>query len=79
MLAESGAKQAQKDTKAAQKEQKVMREVIRAKDEEIRTLQHKYEEELEKKNDLRVEEQAKHKAVQDKLSFEIEFLKKELE
>ena len=38
-----------------------MREVIRAKEEEIRTLQRKYEDELEKKSDLRVEEQAKHK------------------
>ena len=33
-----------------------MREVIRAKEEEIRTIQRKYEEELEKKADLRAEE-----------------------
>ena len=56
-----------------------MREVIRAKDDEIRTLQHKYEDELEKKNDLRVEDQAKFKQLQEKMEFEIEFLKKELE
>ena len=56
-----------------------MREVIRAKEDEIRTLQHKYEEELEKKADLRVEEQAKSKQLQEKLQFEIDFLKKELE
>ena len=56
-----------------------MREVIRSKDEEIRTLQRKYEEELEKKSELRVEEQAKHKQVQEKLQFEIDFLKRELE
>lgn len=56
-----------------------MREVIRAKDDEIRTLQHKYEDELEKRNDLRVEDQAKFKQLQEKMEFEIEFLKKELE
>lgn len=56
-----------------------MREVIRSKDDEIRTLQRKYEEELEKKSELRVEEQAKHKQAQEKLQFEIDFLKRELE
>jgi len=39
-----------------QKEQKLLREVIRSKEDEIKTLQRKYEEELEKKADLRVEE-----------------------
>ena len=33
-----------------------MREVIKAKDEEIKTLQRKYEEELEKKADMRAED-----------------------
>ena len=56
-----------------------MRESIRQKEEEIRSLQRKYEDELEKKADLRIEEQAKHKQVQEKLQFEIDFLKKELE
>lgn len=38
-----------------------MREVIRSKEDEIKTLQRKYEEELEKKADLRVEEQTRSK------------------
>ena len=61
LLAENAAKQSQKDTKTASKEQKTLREVIRAKEDEIRGLQRKYEEELEKKSDLRAEEQAKSK------------------
>ena len=44
-----------------QKDQKLMREVIRSKEDEIKTLQRKYEEELEKKADLRVEEQTRSK------------------
>ena len=38
LLAENAAKQSQKDTKMASKEQKTLREVIRAKEEEIRGL-----------------------------------------
>ena len=56
LLAGNASKQSAKDAKFAQKEQKTMREVIRAKEDEIRTLQRKYEEELDKKSDLRVEE-----------------------
>ena len=38
LLAENSAKQAAKDTKFAQKEQKTLREVLRAKEDEIRSL-----------------------------------------
>lgn len=38
-----------------------MRDLLKAKEEEIRTLQRKYEEELEKRADMRAEDQAKHK------------------
>lgn len=56
-----------------------MREQLKLKEDDIRSLQRKYEEELEKKSDLRAEEQAKSKQMQEKLQFEIDFLKKELE
>ena len=43
------------------------------------SLQRKYEDEIEKQQDLRVEEQVKHRQEKEKLSFEIDFFKKELE
>ena len=56
-----------------------MRETIKAKDDEIRALQRKYEEELEKRADMRAEDQARSKQQEEKLQFEIDFLKRELE
>ena len=42
-------------------------------------MQRKYENEVEKQQELRVEEQVHHKKAIDKLQFELDFYRKELE
>ena len=44
-----------------------MKDVVKAREEEIRTLQRRYEDELEKRADIRAEDQAKSKQNEEKL------------
>lgn len=64
---------------AAQKEARATKNLIKAKEEEMLNMQKHYEDELLKKEDQKVEIQAKHKQIADKLQFEIDFLKRELQ
>ena len=70
---------AQKDLQMAQKETRTAKHATKAKEEEILNMQKRYERELQDKEEMKVDLQAKHKQVADKLQFEIEFLKRELQ
>lgn len=61
------------------KEARSLKAALEDATDELKLIQSKYEEKLDKKEVEKLEVMAKHNQVLDKAQFEVEFLKKELE